>query len=170
MSDNSPNSWIQFDFKDKRVALTGYSIKTCNMKSGQMHLRQWKIEGSNDLEKWVCIDEENTDVLNDRLVTQYFQCDSETRTLFRYIHITATGLNWQNNHRIVINELEFYGELFYCNTTTTHRFCAPTPQSTTQKNYSFGLTIPQGRQFPTSGFGSSRVKFVPPPPDAAFHC
>ena len=45
----SQRSWIQFDFNDGKGCLMSYTIVTGAIESGSSHLKQWNIEGSNDL-------------------------------------------------------------------------------------------------------------------------
>ena len=52
-------SWICFDFKDKTVQLTEYSLKL-----GRDHLHHWVIEGSNDWKSWTKLDRRDTEGLN----------------------------------------------------------------------------------------------------------
>jgi hypothetical protein len=49
-----PNSWIQFDFNPRQVALTDYTPKSGLFKG--YHLLHCKLEGSNDRENWVVRD------------------------------------------------------------------------------------------------------------------
>jgi hypothetical protein len=57
-SCNSANSWIQFDFKDRRISVTNYSIKSDG--SSGYNLVQWSLQGSNDGESWTVMDKRNT--------------------------------------------------------------------------------------------------------------
>lgn len=47
---------ICFDFKDIKILLNGYSIKSGSNGSNSYHLRIWVIEVSNDAKKWEIVD------------------------------------------------------------------------------------------------------------------
>lgn len=52
-SDDEPNSWLCFDFKEKRVKINAYSIRAYD---GGFYLQSWRIDGSNDNKKWILLD------------------------------------------------------------------------------------------------------------------
>jgi hypothetical protein len=58
-SPNQPDQWICYNFKDRRIRLTNYSIAA----QGNWYLRSWIVEGSVDGHAWICLDEQkdNTD-------------------------------------------------------------------------------------------------------------
>ena len=55
-SEDKENSWICYDFKDRRVTPTSYSIRSQSGGSGSCHLKSWVIEASNDGQSWTEID------------------------------------------------------------------------------------------------------------------
>jgi hypothetical protein len=57
-SSNEANSWIQFDFKARRISVTGYSIKSDT--NGGSHLLNWSISGSDDCQSWTMLDQRKT--------------------------------------------------------------------------------------------------------------
>jgi hypothetical protein len=61
-SNDQPNSWIQFDFKDRFVSLTHYALKSDG--DGGHHLLQWTVQGSVDGHSWINLDRRNTQELN----------------------------------------------------------------------------------------------------------
>lgn len=68
---SAEHNWIEFDFIDKKVALTGYSIRSSGGPADNEHAASWKIIASNDQETWVTIDEkQRNEDLNGRYATQ----------------------------------------------------------------------------------------------------
>ncbi|KAK8875627.1 hypothetical protein M9Y10_005797 [Tritrichomonas musculus] len=55
-SKDDGDAFISFDFKDKFVQLSSYSIKSCNSNENGAHLKNWAIELSNEGENWIEID------------------------------------------------------------------------------------------------------------------
>ena len=59
-SQDIPNSWLCYDFKEIKVKPTNYSIRSnCWNKKGWYHPLNWVIESSNDLIEWKVLDEKN---------------------------------------------------------------------------------------------------------------
>jgi len=98
LSDDTPNSWIQFDFKQRKVSLTSYSL------SDRYKAKSWKVEGSTDGSTFQIID--------NRVDTTYFKGGSScvndpgieknlsvqpNHKFYRYIRITNTGKSWYDD-------------------------------------------------------------------------
>jgi len=98
ISSNLPNSWIQFDFKQRKVYITSYSILNIN------GLKSWKVEGSTDGSTFEIIDNrvDTTDFqnsngkLNDPSAQKNIPIQPNNK-YYRYIRITSKGKNWYNN-------------------------------------------------------------------------
>jgi hypothetical protein len=58
MSQPVSNSWICFDFKQRKLSLQHYTLKSGNV--GAHYPIQWEIEGSEDGNSWNCLDSRNT--------------------------------------------------------------------------------------------------------------
>jgi hypothetical protein len=71
-TENSPNSWIQFDFKDRFVSVTHYAL-TSDGQSAH-HLLEWTASGSNDGNSWTIVDHQKTQRLNGDFITTLFEC------------------------------------------------------------------------------------------------
>jgi hypothetical protein len=56
-SKTEMNQWIEWDFKTFQIEPTHYSIRTHGGEAGHGHLRHWVIEGRNEDEKWIRLDE-----------------------------------------------------------------------------------------------------------------
>ena len=52
MSENVPNSWICFDFRNNLIVPTEYTIKSSSTPSNSSKPKSWVIEGSNDSNNW----------------------------------------------------------------------------------------------------------------------
>ncbi|KAK8898307.1 hypothetical protein M9Y10_000590 [Tritrichomonas musculus] len=111
-SNNVPNSWICFDFKMNRVNLTHYTIRTYNMGPNNQHPKNWVIEGSNDLNDWEMIDEENNcPLLNGANIVHTFAVNNPIAEYFKYIRMRTTGKSWQKDNFLAFKSFEIYGSL-----------------------------------------------------------
>ena len=109
-SDGESNSWICYDFKDLRVAPTGYSIRT----TLQCHLRSWVFEVSNDGRdgSWLVVDtRDNNEDLNDQRVTRNFAISAPTHGSFRFVRLRQTGKNHHGCDTLELSALEVFGTL-----------------------------------------------------------
>jgi hypothetical protein len=108
---NEANSWICYDFKDRQIKLTHYSIRSqqgldCN------HLRSWTLQGSKDGLKWVTIDDRRNDTsLNSKGAISTFSISESFAEQFgviclQQIEKTSSGYDW-----IVLSAIEFFGVL-----------------------------------------------------------
>jgi hypothetical protein len=109
-STSQPNSWICFDFKEKRISLEHYTLKSGG-DSGQ-HLVEWEMEGSNDCTTWTTLDKRNTQELNGNYIVKTFECSSENRSKsFRYMRLRQTGRNSSNADYLQLCSIEFFASL-----------------------------------------------------------
>jgi hypothetical protein len=106
-SDGTANSWIQFDFKTRRVSVTNYTLKSAG--HGDCHLLQWSLGGSNDGQSWVPLDRRNTCDLDGNYVVKSYGC--ELADFFRFIRLTQTGPNSRKDHYPMLCNLEFFGDV-----------------------------------------------------------
>ncbi|KAK8850239.1 hypothetical protein M9Y10_018364 [Tritrichomonas musculus] len=108
---NQENVYVCFDFKDKQVQLTSYSIQSNRSGWGSAHLRNWVVEASNDRDNWDKIDEHSNDsTLNGYDIKATFDT-KQTNMFYRYIQIRQTGVSWSSNYYTYIPYLEFFGNL-----------------------------------------------------------
>ena len=108
---NEANSWIQFDFKERKVLLDHYSLKTINADENSEHLKNWIFEVSNDGENYTVIDQhKNCDLLKGGLKTATFKVSCPTPQ--RFLRLTQTGPNWSGNNCLNIKYIEFSGFLY----------------------------------------------------------
>ena len=110
VSGNEPNSWIQFDFKDKKIKLDNYSIMTFSGQQGSTHMKSWKVEASLDDIEWVVLDEvKDDDSLNSSNAVLTRPVD--TTEFYRYFKITQTDKNQFGTYCMAIRRIEFFGVL-----------------------------------------------------------
>ena len=97
------NNWVTIETSDGQpYAVKSYSFTThddgnsgCNNRAP----KEWKIEGSNDNENWVLIDEKKgSDPIENANYTTYEFTPSNTTDKFRYVKLTLNtmkGTGWQ---------------------------------------------------------------------------
>jgi len=110
ISKDTPNSWIQFDFKQRKVSITSYSLNDAQ------RVKSWKVEGSTDGSTFETIDKkvDTTDFQNsnnsfdDPSAQKNFPVQPNNK-YYRYIRITSTSKNWHNNDHIFFYRVEFFG-------------------------------------------------------------
>jgi hypothetical protein len=109
-SNNVANQWMCYDFKDIRVGVTHYLIRTQGGGQGDWHLRSWVLEGSEDNSTLTELDRRDDDPrLNGRLSI----CSFDVRNVIesRLIRIRAIGPTWAGNHHLLFQALELFGAL-----------------------------------------------------------
>jgi hypothetical protein len=109
-SSGIQNSWISFDFKDRSVSPTHYTINSGN--SGY-YLRNWDLEGSNDNSTWQQLDQQNgTSVLNGVSQIHTFTIpESSNLPFFRYIRLRQTNTDIYGDHYLSMSGFEIFGKL-----------------------------------------------------------
>lgn len=110
-TQNFRNSWIRFDFKEKLVILTGYSIRSHNWGVNSFHMKSFAIEGSLDGLKWNPIDEKfDINELNGAL--QFYTWKCKKSLPYRYVQIRQIGKNQAGNNHLALHEIELFGTIF----------------------------------------------------------
>lgn len=109
-SDDKKNSWICYDFKDRRVIPTGYSVRSWSQSSGGYHPKNWVMEASNG-KSWMTIDRRgNNDQLNGNMVIVKFNIAPVPRTGFRFFRLRLIGKNHDDNDILALSALEIFGD------------------------------------------------------------
>ena len=107
---NENDSCIQFDFKERRVLLESYTLKTMNWPENYGHLKSWIIEVSNDGQNYIEIDRhENSDLFNGRLRTETFKVSCSTPQ--KFVRLKQIGPSWNGSKSLYLNQIEFSGFL-----------------------------------------------------------
>jgi hypothetical protein len=110
-TNDSPNSWIQFDFKDWVVSLTHYSLKSDG--DNGWHLLKWEVCGSQDGNTWILLDRRHTTDLNGRYITKLFSCITgrDYARFYRYIRLQQTGKDSSGHYYLSLANIEFFGSM-----------------------------------------------------------
>lgn len=118
-SNNTSDGYICFDFKDRKIQLTSYTIKSYAASSNNYHLKNWNIEVSDDKEHWIKIDEHTNDpTLNGSKIVAKFNIKNKTN-FYQYVRLHQTGTNWRNDYYMIFYSLEMYGKLTEPKSTST---------------------------------------------------
>lgn len=104
--------WLQIDFKSRKIKINSYVIKTAIQNEGnKKHIRSWKLEISNDGNKWEKIDQrDDVSELNGINKMKSFNVSTEHMP-FRFIRIITDKNNWYSSDGFEIGKLELFGEL-----------------------------------------------------------
>jgi hypothetical protein len=107
-SQNSADSWIQFDFKNRRISPTHYTLRSDGY--GGHHLLEWSLDGSNDEKSWTNLDRQNTQDLNGNYHVKSYSL-TQSSCHFRYLRLTQTGQSSSSVHYLGLSRVEFFGVL-----------------------------------------------------------
>ena len=113
-SKNEQDVNICFDFKDKSIQMTNYSIKSYDRGQTGGHLRNWVVEVSNDKEHWEIVDQHDNDsILRSANAIKTFNT-KQTESFYQFIRLRQTGTSWHNNdnnYYLYFPFFEIYGKL-----------------------------------------------------------
>ena len=113
-TNDSPDSWIRYDFGGWRVTPTSYSIRSQGNGPGGNHPKSWVLEVSNDGSEgsWEEVDSrENNSDLNGGHLTRNFAVGARPSGAFRFVRLRLTGRNHHGNDHLWICALELFGAL-----------------------------------------------------------
>jgi hypothetical protein len=104
------NNWICYDFKERRIMPTHYTIRTFHGGPGDEHLKSWLVETSLDGKDWREVDhKEKNKHLNGRYFTATFAVAGGGEC--RFIRLVNIGRNHQRNDILLISAWEIFGSL-----------------------------------------------------------
>ncbi|OHT01408.1 hypothetical protein TRFO_31783 [Tritrichomonas foetus] len=104
-------SWIQFDFDNRTIKLTAYSIRTNKNYPDWYHPKSWRIVGSNNLNEWKILDHRiDNEYLHDTYKLYRFSCDENDEN-YRYIRYIQEDSQFNRKYNIQITCFELFGEL-----------------------------------------------------------
>ena len=113
---NQPNQWLKYDFKEKKVRPTHYSMKsrTDNCEGGSPE--NWVIEGSNsNLDNdWKILDTHKSDTtIKKPRTSATFEIKEQYNSYesYRYLRLRQIGNSSCNNDFLTITSLEYFGAL-----------------------------------------------------------
>lgn len=113
-SQHSQNSYLCYDFKERRVIPTSYSLRS-NGWGGRSHYhpKSWVFEVSNDGNSWTELDHrDDSEDLNDKFAIHNFEISSTSRNTFRFIRLRQTAANRHGSEELIINSMEIFGFLY----------------------------------------------------------
>jgi hypothetical protein len=111
-SNNSPDQWLCYDFKNSRVALTHYSIRTCPGGTNGSHLKSWVIEISNDGSNWTEVDRRvNNNDLNGTSFIGTYSISGQVHES-RFVRLRQIGKNHNGCDLLVVSAFELFGTLY----------------------------------------------------------
>jgi hypothetical protein len=112
-SKDAPNQWLCYDFGDRRIILTHYSIRSRHSGgTDDYYPKSWVIEISNDGSNWEEVDRrENDSSLKGRNLTQLFKVSRSLEC--RLVRLRQIGNNHYSspNDYLVISGFEIFGNL-----------------------------------------------------------
>lgn len=116
-SKNEENQWICFDFKDRRIIPSYYSIKSSNNVTNSCSPKSWVVESSEDGYNWKEIDRQ----INCNIFDTYYEFANNVASFpiksasyhekVRFLRIRQIEKNTANNNYLCIQGVEFYGKL-----------------------------------------------------------
>lgn len=119
LTSASQNSWICFDFLDRAIVPTHYTLRHYTQAS--YALRNWVLEGSTDGEEWTLLRTHTNDTsLAARDATKTWALDGSDdpsgnsappSTPFRKFRVRMTGPNSSNSWHLVCSGFEIFGKL-----------------------------------------------------------
>lgn len=114
-SDEEDNAWLKYDFIERKVKPTHYSIRTRHdYGKGRQHPKNWVIEGSDDEIEWKILDSrKNEKRLDDKNAICTFEIKNNDNEIngYRYLRMRQTGANTAGKNFLILSALEFFGTL-----------------------------------------------------------
>ena len=107
-SNDEANSFLCYDFKERRVSPSSYSIQSVTI-----YPRSWVCEVSNDGSLWKVVDSrDNTDDLKDEKVPCNFTiAKPESCRNVRFVRLRQTGPNSKDGNWFALRSWEIFGTL-----------------------------------------------------------
>ena len=102
------NSWWKFDFKDRKVSPTNYTLKHGYSKG--YALKSWDLEGSNDDTNWTKLSTHKNDLSLRKSKTKTFGIPAHSGS-YRYFRLIMTDKNSSNSWTFCLGGIELYGVL-----------------------------------------------------------
>jgi hypothetical protein len=108
-TSDTPNSWICYDFKDRNIKPTHYTLRSRRDASGN-HLRFWTLKGSRDGSEWIELDrrENNTELNSQGAIATFPISRSDEAHMIR---LRQLGKNSNNYDHLVVSAIEVFGVL-----------------------------------------------------------
>ena len=107
-SDDQDPKLIMFNFTNKRILLTNYSVQSLDASKNSPHAKKWITQGYNDKNEWVTIDEVEESKINGPLYIETRGVSNNERP-FSAIKITQNGVNWCGTNVLRFYKIDFFG-------------------------------------------------------------
>jgi hypothetical protein len=105
-SVNEPNQWLCYDFKNRKIRPTHYSIHTYP----GYYLRSWIFEGSMDGSTWTELDRHTDDqTTNSNHPIGTFSISNHSE--YQFVRLRQTGVNVNGQHWLILYAMEMFGDL-----------------------------------------------------------
>jgi hypothetical protein len=106
-SNSEPNQWLSYDFKNRRIEVTDYSIAA---HTNGLFLRSLVVEGSEDGSSWTVLDErKDNSAANSKHPISTFSVDRRLKC--RYIRLRQTGKCAANHDYLILIGFEVFGSI-----------------------------------------------------------
>jgi hypothetical protein len=105
----SDTPWICFDFLEKTVCLSDYSLRAAEITFD--YLRTWVLEGSNTGNDWTTIDQQsaNREISAAHAMRSWHV--GHSGRFYRYVRLKQTGNNSGGTRNLNLSGIEFFGVL-----------------------------------------------------------
>ena len=111
-SEDEQDPWICYDFKDRRVAPTSYTLASGEDPHGGRHLKSWVLEVSNGV-GWEELDRRgNNSDLNGKWMSHNFKISKPPNQGYRFIRVRMTGKAHNQKHVMELCGFELFGTLW----------------------------------------------------------
>lgn len=113
-SEDVPNSYLLFDFKENLVKISAYSIKATD-NPDPSYFTSWIVEGSTDNVEWTIIDTHSDDqrlVGRNKIDTFLVKDQNVLKKKFRYIRMKMIGMATSDNYYFEMRKIEFFGSYY----------------------------------------------------------
>jgi hypothetical protein len=105
-SQNEPNQWLCYDFKNRKIRPTHYSIHAHSSHC----LRSWIFEGSIDSSRWTELDRQTDDqTTNSNHPIGTFSVSNPCECQF--VRLRQTGVSACGCHWLILFAMEIFGDL-----------------------------------------------------------
>ena len=101
-SQNSPDQWVCFDFKERQVLVSAYMV-------GSISLQSWVLEGSSDGASCREIDRQNGRKTSNRSPSS-FRVEASDK-IFRMVRLLQVGKNSSGSEVLQIGFFELFGRI-----------------------------------------------------------
>jgi uncharacterized Zn finger protein (UPF0148 family) len=109
-SNSAAGQWVGYDFKDMRVAVTHYILRSNPQGRGGPHLRPWVVEGSPDNKNWLELDcRKDENGLNGANSVCCFAVREVVES--RFIRIRTTGADWYESDYLYFQAFDVFWRL-----------------------------------------------------------